>query len=412
VAGTHSETPQGIATFHRAGSQTPQKTAQVICQRSSTDGSHIATGFLDKLLQRLLGAGRTEEIWASCATCTAQQRCTANQSVQVLRDPSERGVRVREQLAQALQAVHQRGEVHITARELRAALSYIFFGLHLCEDLHAEPDLRPPGYWDRAFNPLSESRQGELLRALANFDPALETHPRIDREVMHGVAVPAGMQRRTVLASERRRAYFEWPAGRIEQVGLTADALTLAAGVHLKAFRDFPLLSEAQRQELCVRLCQGIARLEDLPALVLNRGEVVPLKLSPRTPVETEFWVEKPLNRFHLEQETLPQVAGLESLHSHLVLTYRYQNGSKVEQLRINSALFHLLLELQLGYQIADAYSDDTFANLSIFKQRLAQEEEAVIYAWTPTEEESVFRVEAELDSGVRKIRLSNVKGA
>jgi hypothetical protein len=68
------------------------------------------------------------------------------------KQPKNLGRRIRERLAEALQAVHQRAEVHITARELRATLSYILFGIHYCADLHERPELQPHGYWDLAFD--------------------------------------------------------------------------------------------------------------------------------------------------------------------------------------------------------------------------------------------------------------------
>jgi hypothetical protein len=42
--------------------------------------------FLSALLDRFLGVGQEADSWASCATCTAQHRCTAWHSVQTLRD--------------------------------------------------------------------------------------------------------------------------------------------------------------------------------------------------------------------------------------------------------------------------------------------------------------------------------------
>ena len=134
-------------------------------QRSLVGGIDLAarqlsTTFLDTLLDRLLG-GETDP-WRPCNTCSAQSRCAAWYSVQTLRDPVL-GRRVRDRLTDALQACHQRGETHITARELRAVLSYIFFGVHDCAELHADPDLRPPRYWQRAFDAHAPQRQSELL---------------------------------------------------------------------------------------------------------------------------------------------------------------------------------------------------------------------------------------------------------
>jgi hypothetical protein len=46
--------------------------------------------------------------------------------------------------------------------------------------------------------------------------------------------------------------------------------------------------------------------------------------------------------------------------------------------------LFHLLLELAVGYQLGDVSTDDTFAHLSIFVQRLVREDERELLAWNP----------------------------
>jgi hypothetical protein len=61
----------------------------------------------------------------------------------------------------------------------------------------------------------------------------------------------------------------------------------------------------------------------------------------------------------------------------------------------MGAELFHLLLELSEGYQLGDAASDDTFAHLSIFVQRLAQEEERHLMAWNPMQDDSLFNLTA-----------------
>lgn len=103
--------------------------------------------------------------------------------------------RARERLVEALQAVHLRGEVHITARELRAALIFILFGLHSCAEYHEVPETKPLPYWDLAFDPTIPGRQGEVLRELARFDPALEAHPQIDRHLLSEQGYPNAIWR-------------------------------------------------------------------------------------------------------------------------------------------------------------------------------------------------------------------------
>ena len=307
--------------------------------------------------------------------------------------------RARERLFEALQAVHLRGETHITVRELRAALVYILFGTHFCDDYHAGSGEQPAPYWDRAFSADSPARQGEVLRELSRFDPAWEAHPQVDRHLTSRPVAeipPAAPHYPDLdLESGRRRAYFEWTRDDCEQVAGDTDAIDLARGRHLRLFRRLPLMSPETCSEVCRRLCQGISRLEDLPPKAVERAGVVPLRVTPRTPTETAFWVEKPLDSFRLEPELPPEGEGIERLHREAMLRYRYRDGRE-ERLRLGAELFHLLLELAEGYQLGDVSTDDTFANLSIFVQRLVQEDAAELFAWNPMADEKIFRVAAE----------------
>ena len=133
------------------------------------------------MITRLVGGDDAKAIWAPCHTCSARMRCSIRVSAEMMgaADDAEalsRGALLRHRLTAALQAVHQSNEVHITARELKAALSYILFGVQSCEDLHTNVDLRPHVPADFAFDPRSERRQGELLRELTRLDPALEAN--------------------------------------------------------------------------------------------------------------------------------------------------------------------------------------------------------------------------------------------
>ena len=356
-------------------------------QRSLVGGvaaGRVGTAFLDALLERLQGGDH--DPWQPCLTCSAQQRCTAWHSVKTLRD-AEQGPRFRVRLTDALQACHQRGEVHITARALRATLVYLLFGVHDCAELHDDPDLRPPHYAQRAFDAHSTQRQGDLLAELTCFDPALEAHPALDRQLLKDA--PAVSLNR--LAMARRQAYFEQP-----------EAIALADGRHLDRFRSVPLISAVECAAICCDLCLGMARLEDLPPVAfaqraLERG--VPLRITPRTPIESAYWVVKSWDRFTLDAPLPRTTEGLEVLHTHLRLKYRYKGGG-VETLLINLELFQRLLELKEGVQISGIAQEGVFANLKIFTQRLAQEDARELYGWHPAEEEQIFRVFVELRNG------------
>lgn len=372
-------------------------------------GVGIDTGFLHRLVDKLYGGSDAESIWEPCRGCSAQDRCEVYRATKLfgpgnLSDP-ERRARARDRLFDALQAVHLRGESHITVRELRAALSYILFGIHYCSDYHNAGEGQTSDDWrsyaERAFSPTSPGRQGDVLRELPCFDPALEGHPIIDRRLCSSGAeddIPPGLRYSDLgLGEARRRAYFEWSEERIDSCsGDDPGALMLADGRHLTDFRD--LAGEGNHEELTRRLCGGIARLETLPPLALERLDqgAVPLKITPRTPTETAFWVEKDLSCFRLEA-VIPDVVGARQLHREVRLTYRYRGG-RTEEMTFGADLFDLLLEISDGYQLGDIASDDTFARLSIFVQRLVQEDDRTVFAWNPREEGRIYKVSARID--------------
>ena len=391
------------------------------------DGESVQTNFLASLVDRLYGGEEAQSKWMPCKTCSAQDRCEVFKAARIFGpegipgEPTAVRNHARERLFAAIQAVHLRGETHITVRELRAALVYILFGVHYCLDYHRGDDRLGSGdpwsYWDRTFSSESPGRQGELLRDLVRFDPALEAHPQIDRYLLGS---PPSENRRPALPhhglplnSARRCAYFEWTTEEIEELTGEPDALGLATGRHLQHFRDLAIRGNAaERERLTKQLCHGISRLQALPPQALDRPDVVPLQISPRTPTETQFWVEKPIRHFRIEAEYLggKERDGLDRLHREVLLIYQYQNVDLEERLRLGAELFHLLLELKDGYQLGDDSSDDTFAHLSIFVQRLVREDHRQLFAWSPLRENTVYRVSAEPEQVLKGTSLELVQ--
>jgi hypothetical protein len=359
--------------------------------------TEIATDFLDALIDKLTGKKEDQNPWAVCPTCTAQYRCTAWRSVRTLRDPVL-GPTVRARLTDALQASHMRGEIHITAREIRAALVFILFGVDDCADLHADPELTPAPYFDRAFDALASHRQGELLAELVRFDPALEAHPTLDRRLLKETLHASGDGARA-LARARRCAYFEWTPIQFATLGQSSDAIGLANGRYLDLFRRAPTMDESERTALCRQLCEGMSRLEDLPPVAFRASDGVPLRITPRTPIESAFWVVKPWDRFALSAPLPRMIDGLEVLHTHLIVTYRYPDGGE-ERLAIGLELFHLLLAMREGEQLSGAGHEGIFAHLEVFTQRLARENARELYGWNPAEENRVFRVAVKASEG------------
>ncbi|KOR30062.1 hypothetical protein TI04_07115, partial [Achromatium sp. WMS2] len=357
-------------------------------QRSLVGGVDLATKtttteFINTLIDKLLGT--TTNYWLSCPNCPAQTRCSAWESVCTLRHP-ELGPVVRNHLITALQTCHQRGEIHITIRDLRATLSYIFFGTEYCTDLHAKPDFYPQRYFERAFNASSQHRQGELLTELAKLDPHLETTPILDRQLLKVSKTTPLAPNTPRLAWMRRRQYFIATE--------TNEQIYLAGGKYTQLFRDFPLLNVTEQHKICRNICIGIARLEDLPIIVFQEHNLalgVPLKLTPRTKIESILWYVKPWANFSLQCSSLNVVPGLETLATQLQLSYQYANGTQ-EHLTMSLELFSLLLELKDGLQLSGG-QEEKFVNLKIFTQRLVLEDARELYGYHPASGNQIFRL-------------------
>jgi hypothetical protein len=226
---------------------------------------------------------------------------------------------------------------------------------------------------------------------MARFDPALESDPIIDRGLLRTVASDAGGHR---LAGARRRAWL---------LGNGAEGrVRLMHGQHIARFRAVPAMAEGEVDALLRDLCLGIARLEDLPPKAFAPEQLdhgVPLRITPRTPTESAFWVVKPWDRFSLSPALPAAADGLERLHTHLHLTYRYATGD-AETLILGLELFHLLLELRAGMQLSGVGEEGIFANLEIFTQRLASEDARLLHAWHPSDEDRLYRVRVEARDG------------
>ena len=99
---------------------------------------------------------------------------------------------------------------------------------------------------------------------------------------------------------------------------------------------------------------------------------------------------------FRLEAD-IPSFPDMDCLHRGAYLIYRYRGGRLKERLALGAELFHLLLELSDGYQLGDVSSDDTFALLSVFVQRLVREDESEMFAWNPMQDDVIFAVSARI---------------
>ena len=361
--------------------------------RADPSDASAADGFFEALVERLVGG---DDAWQVCRSCISQDVCPAYGTVRAMQEEQGEGL-IRRRLRDALQACHQRGVVHITSRELRGALSYILFGIHTCEEIHAGEAIAPVEYWNRAFDAAAGGRSHPLLAELASLDPGNECDPATDRRLVKDLPRRDdgdGAQMATTLRGARRKAWFTEP---------DADGqptVSLVGSRSQRRFRDIAAMDEDRRQELLADLCEGLARIEDLPEqafrLARKRGQV-PIRISPRTPTETILWTATKLDRFRVEAGTQTANADLfDQLHTEVRLSYDPADGRPVATLTMGLGLFDILLSAQSGAKLTSALQEGQKDHLSVFSERLAQEGAREVLAWHPSRPDDVFRVRAE----------------
>lgn len=419
AGGLNGELVDSLSAFlsHEDDAELPTHLRFISLNHRSLVGGKTGAGeandqFVEKLIYALVGGEHAAEIWEPCLNCSAWDRCSAGPMAhRLIRPDDPGGALIRRRLLEIFQAVHQRGNVHITARELRGVISYVLFGVHSCQELHDQPDLRLRNaeslerIGDMAFNPDSPYRQGDLLKEMTKLDPALEAHCELDRYlVLHASAVPdfrslSGgfpadpVNSRAFLAALRRTAYFQWTPDEFSRNKMQESALGLAGGEYLLEFQHASSGTAEENAGLCQRVVRGISHLEDLPVQVLQRRGQVPLRLPSRTPTETKFWVELDSLEFQLEPDLPKNLdAAVPRLARQLRLIHTNGRGGK-ETLLLGYQLFATLLRLEAGEQLADVSSDDLFANLQIFTQRIAQGGSRSLFAWNPKEDELIYRL-------------------
>jgi hypothetical protein len=66
-------------------------------------------------------------------------------------------------------------------------------------------------------------------------------------------------------------------------------------------------------------------------------------------------------------------------------------------------------MRLAAGEQLSETRSDDLFANLQIFTQRLAQEDNRSMLAWSPKEDDKLHRLRLQMRDGKQALVLEPV---
>src|SRR6266566_2115602 len=170
------------------------------------------------IFTRVLQSLVAQEHWQVCEDCAAADICPIRSNAAALRKHS-----ISKWLEYLLLLTHLRRQRHMTMRDLRSALAYLITGNSSCQQVHEARHGEEAGaslinltYWRSAFAPLELN--DELLKDMANLDPARFAHPQLDRFLHFHDAPEEAEARRHLFAnhvdlpSQRFRDEREWMA--------------------------------------------------------------------------------------------------------------------------------------------------------------------------------------------------------
>ena len=345
-------------------------------------GETIQETFVVRVLNSMVHPESLGDPWAICESCVAAHRCTAYDSALRLR--SDKGYELKKRLTEVLTAVHLSERTHITARELKGALSFLFFGTKTCKEIQSAEYSQQTSLGDRWFEEghrLCENRQGSLLEEMMRFDPGYAVHPLADRECPPGVST----------RSYRRRRF-------LEQDGHEAaiSRYGLANGDEVDGFLSCLKGGEAIRRQVCDNLVGGLSRIQQLPNLAYQDSEKIPFRVETQTVTEMVFWTLRNRAEFSLRVQTPAESLPLDFLPTRIYICHKVPAGSE-NRLSVSLEMYSMLMSLhrQVHYP-KTGINGGLLSNLRLFLGRISERSQQELYSYDPRTGGSVVKVAVE----------------
>lgn len=349
------------------------------------------------IFTRVLQSLVAQNHWQVCEECSAADICPIRSNAAALGKRSNN-----RWLEYLLLLTHLRRQRHMTMRDLRSALSYIITGNSSCQQVHETRHGEEAGaslinltYWNSAFAPLELN--DELLKDMANLDPARFAHPQLDR-FLHFHRAPEEVEARSNLfanhvdlplqrfrderewmAAMKRRLYFE-----ISREISRAQKMQNNVSQVIPRIRRRPLLPYQYARDFVDLLNdgfndEGIAWIRERLALGILRSDgIVEDLLSGKLSVKVnaseaqQLIVLKQLNLedFRVYREPVDNHV-LERISEYVVFDHK----SGMLRLEITLDLFELLMRMADGLLPDSQEYEPLLEDLKRFKDALLLQE-------------------------------------
>lgn len=358
------------------------------------DEDELNKSIFDRMLLRMADPA----FWEACESCELAATCYALHNARTISHP-DAGPKVIRRLKELYTLTHLRGRMHITIRDLRSALAYMFTSGRSCEqihDLYRGDNLEEilDGFYFNSWAGKPGTRD-RLLRLLREVDVATVPEPALDRQIDY-IGPDAGQAVMTV--DNRGRYDVELLTRLFERLprstAPTSDQIARHRRYLAAARRRFffECVDENRARRLLPyqtgrSFIELLNRPEEVPQYLpkvleaINRGEGLPspdrlgnvLALQVRqVPGGTiRSYRLFPANSFTLSVNKAEPSPYLEQQPDGLILTY-HGDGGQVARLHIRLDLFELLHRLRSGCVPGVAELQGLYLGLTIFKNELS----------------------------------------
>lgn len=364
----------------------------------------------DRQLETLL----KPEFWAPCNSCSIRDQCFIKYNVDTFSDPNS-GLAVRERLKTLFEVVHLRRKLHITMRDMRSALSWMFFRDQTCDDVanivsnQTDPKTLLSLLYHNAFaadgKPLEGHLDDRLVLLLRQIDPAETANALFDRELFFRNLSEQNLstfEARSTLEStwlEEWKLDNGWEAAqdptlleqhqrrhamlrRIAYFERRDDGwISMLPYQQLRTFQEITWNEQVSSSEEIIELkraiVKGISIAEGARNSSLTDSNIC-LRTSQTEKVRAKSFRLFPAADFDIRLPTVPSSGYLEYVPDQIVFYHNPEDpeqklpSAKTAELFITIDLLELLLQISEGYSPSPNDKSGVFVNLTIFKNALA----------------------------------------
>jgi len=360
----------------------------------------------DELLDVFLDKENKKQLWEPCKTenCSYANNCYIKYNVDTFRD-DKKGEVVKNRLKEIILAVYLKKEKHITMRDIRSLISFIFFNKYTCNQLQNSIDngenLLDRYYYNNTFNDIEQDRMVDILRQIDVADmplPKLENHlyfqnPRTELEENifikgsldanpdlnyleeyyknkpEGTSDNDEIKKESAdafLSSMKRKMFFEGNDDFLREQ-FDINHYSFLPYKYFERYNQFLRTGKDNNNQLRSDIVLAISKSEKIYNEIIGKENVCISSSSLKKSTTKAFYGFTAADFEIVLPDVGDQTKYIEYFPDHII----FRHVDKSASLEINIDLFEILMRIGEGYVPTSIEIRTFFLNLEMFKRRV-----------------------------------------